>query len=172
LYGRATECSPSHGGTAIPQPGVTEASCDGRVNRLAGEEGEGSHLARRATQQRGCQPQRIDQGPTERYYHFSLMVLCYRRECVTPGEDPGRDGDPRRGKEEGAVMCQLGCSSTVEAELMRRKREREGSPETMKCEHGGPRRGHNFSNADRTNRAAQERVQYPRAGPPGKLLHR
>ena len=73
------------------------ASCDRRVNRVAGEEGEGSHPARRATQQRGCQPQRIDPGPTGRYYRVSHVVPCYRRESVTTGRDPGREGDPRRG---------------------------------------------------------------------------
>jgi len=31
--------------------------------------------------------------------------------------------------------------------------------------------GHSFSNADRTDPATQERVQYQRAGPPGQLLH-
>ena len=64
------------------------------------------------------------------------------------------------------------CSSTVQADLTRGKREREGSPRTKKYEHGGPRRGHDFSITDRTDRAPQERVQYQRAGPPGLLLHR
>ena len=64
------------------------------------------------------------------------------------------------------------CSSTVHADLTRGKREREGSPVTRKYEHGGPREGQDFSNADRTDRATQERVQYLRAGPPGQLLHR
>jgi len=32
-------------------PGVTETGSDGRVNRVGGEEGKGSHPARRATQQ-------------------------------------------------------------------------------------------------------------------------
>jgi len=64
------------------------------------------------------------------------------------------------------------CSSTVQADPTRGKREREGSPVTEKYEHGGQRRGHDFSNADRTDRATQERVQYQRAGPPGQLLHR
>ena len=70
-----------------------------------GEEGEGSHPARRATQQRGCQPQRIDHGPTRRNYGFSRVVLWYRRESVTTGEDPGREGNPRRGKPEEEVRC-------------------------------------------------------------------
>jgi len=83
------------------------ASCDRRVNREAGEEGEGSHPARRATQQRGCQPQRIDQGPTRRSYRLSHVVPCYKRESVTTGEDPGREGDRRRGRKEEAVRCQL-----------------------------------------------------------------
>jgi len=64
------------------------------------------------------------------------------------------------------------CSSTVQADLTRGKREREGSPVTKKYEHGGPKRGHGFSNTDRTDRAPQERVQYQRAGLPGQLLHR
>ena len=41
-------------------------------------------------------------------------------------------------------------SSTVQADLTCGKREREGSPVTKKCEHGGLRQGHDFSNADRT----------------------
>jgi len=52
------------------------------------------------------------------------------------------------------------CSSTVQADLTSGKREREGSPRTKKYEHGGPRRGHDFSNIDRADRASQERVQY------------
>jgi len=64
------------------------------------------------------------------------------------------------------------CTSTVQADLTRGKREREGSPVTKKYEHGGPRQGHDFSNADRTDQANPERVQYQRAGPPGQLLHR
>jgi len=63
-------------------------------------------------------------------------------------------------------------SSTVQADLTRGKREREGSPVTKKYEHGGPRQGHHFLKADRTDRAIQERLQYQRAGPPGQLLHR
>jgi len=63
-------------------------------------------------------------------------------------------------------------SSTVPADLTRGKREREGSPRTKKYEHGGPKRGHNFSKTDRTDRASQERVRYQRARPPGLLLHR
>jgi len=99
------------GGSAIPWKSVTITSCDRRVNRVAGGEGEGSHPATRATQQRACQPQRIDHGPTGRYYHFSRVVPCYRTESVTTGEDPGREGDPRRGggggEEEEAIRCQL-----------------------------------------------------------------
>jgi len=64
------------------------------------------------------------------------------------------------------------CSSTVQADLTRGKRERAGLPETKKYEHGGPRGGHDLSPADRTDRASQERVQYQRAGPAGLLLHR
>jgi len=63
-------------------------------------------------------------------------------------------------------------SSTVQADLTRGKQEREGSPVTKKYEHGGPIRGHDFLNADRTDRATQDGVQYQRAGPPCQLLHR
>jgi len=89
----------------------------------------------------------------------------YRRGSRTrerPKKEVGRGGSkvPAR------------CSSTVQADLTRGKREREGSPVTKKNEHRGPKQGHDFSNADRTNRATQERVQYQRAGPPGQLLHR
>jgi len=73
-----------------------------------------------------------------------------------------------------------GCNSTVQADLTRGKLEREGSPNnregrtrrTEKDEPGRRRQGHRFSNADRTDPATQERVQYQRAGPPGQLLHR
>jgi len=44
-------------------------------------------------------------------------------------------------------------SSTMQADLTRGKREREGSPETEKYERGGPKQGHDLSNADRTDRA-------------------
>ena len=60
-----------------------------------------------------------------------------------------------------------GCSRTVQADLTRGKREWEGLPKTKKYECGGPKQGHDFSNADRTDRATRERVQYQRAGPPG-----
>jgi len=70
------------------------------------------------------------------------------------------------------VPAKEGCSSTVQADPTRGKREREGSPKTEKYKRGGPRQGHDFSNADRTDRAAQEGVQYQGAGPPGQLLHR
>jgi len=63
------------------------------------------------------------------------------------------------------------CSSTVQADLTRGKREREGSLVTKKYEHGGPKRGHDFSNTDSTDQGAQERLQYLRARPPGHLLH-
>jgi len=70
------------------------------------------------------------------------------------------------------VPAKEGRSSTVQADLTRGKREWECSPKTKKYERGGPNQGHDFSNADRTDRATQERVQYQRAGPPGELLHR
>jgi len=47
------------------------------------------------------------------------------------------------------------------------KREMEGSQKTKKYECGGRSQGHDVSNADRTHRATQERVQCQRAGPPG-----
>jgi len=72
----------------------------------------------------------------------------------------------------GKVPAKEGRSSTVQADLTRGEREREGSPKTEKCERGGPKQGHSFSNADRTEPATQERVPYQRAGPPGQLLHR
>jgi len=72
----------------------------------------------------------------------------------------------------GKVPAKEGRSSTVQADLTRGKREREGSPRTEKHERGGPKQGHDFSKADRTDGATQERVQYQRAGPPGQLLHR
>ena len=70
------------------------------------------------------------------------------------------------------VPAKEGRSSTVPADLTRGKQEREGSPKTEKYEHGGPKQGHDVSNADRPDRATQERVQYQRAGPAGQLLHR
>jgi len=70
------------------------------------------------------------------------------------------------------VPAKEGHSSTVQADLTRGKWEREGPPKTEKYERGGPKQGHDFSTTDRTDRAAQERVQYQRAGPPGQLLHR
>jgi len=43
---------------------------------------------------------------------------------------------------------------------------------TKKYKHGGQRRGHSFSNADRTDPATQKREEAQRAGPPRQLLHR
>jgi len=70
------------------------------------------------------------------------VVPCYRRESVSTGEDTGQEGNPRRGQEEEAVGCQLGCSSTVQADLTRGKQKEEGSPETKKYEHRGRIGGH------------------------------
>jgi len=64
------------------------------------------------------------------------------------------------------------CSSMVQAGLAHGKRERQSSPVTKMSEHGGTSQGHDFPNADSTDQATQERVQYQRAGPPGQLLHR
>jgi len=58
------------------------------------------------------------------------------------------------------VPAKEGRSSTVQADLTRGEREREGSPMTEKYERGGPKECHDFSNTDRTDRATQERVQY------------
>jgi len=52
------------------------------------------------------------------------------------------------------------------------KREKTGLPVTKKYEHRRWRRGHNLSNADRTDQATQEGVQYQRAGLPGLLRYR
>jgi len=128
---RASDFRNIQGDSAIRWNTVRNRTCYSRVSWVAGEEGEGSHPSRGATQQRGCQPQRIDQGPTRGNYRFSSVVLCFRRESVTTGEDPGREGNPRRGKEEDEVRCQLDCSSTVEADLTRGKREKEGSTENQ-----------------------------------------
>jgi len=124
------------GDIAIPWNTVTSTSCNRIVSRVAGEEGEGSHPARRATQQRGCQPERIDHGPTGRYYRQSRVVPCYRRESVTTGSDPGRGGGPSRRERKGWGSKEpASCSRTVQADLTRGKREREGSPATKKYEH-------------------------------------
>jgi len=45
------------------------------------------------------------------------------------------------------VPAKEGHSSTVQADLTRGKREREGSPKTEKYERGGPKQGHDFWNA-------------------------
>jgi len=76
---------------------------------------------------------------------------------VRPGGYPGRGGDPRRreGKGGGSEVPAM-RSSTVQADLMRGKRDREGWPRTKKYKQGGPRRGHDFLNTDRTDRATQE----------------
>ena len=86
---RTTEFRNIQGGSAIPWNTRTITSCDSRVSCEAGQEGEGSHAARRGTQQRGCQPQPIDQGPNRGNYHFFNVVPCCRRESVTTGKDPG-----------------------------------------------------------------------------------
>ena len=49
-----------------------------------------------------------------------------------------------------------GRSSTVQADLTRGKREREGSPKTEKYERRGLKQGHDCSNADCSDRATQE----------------
>ena len=101
------------------------------------------------------------------------MVPWYRRESVTTGEDPGREGDPWRRKcRGGGSKVPAMCSSTVQADLTCGKREREHLPRTKRYEQGGQRRGHDISNADSTGRATQERVQFQRVGPPAQLLHR
>jgi len=176
VIGSATDFRNIQGGSAIPWNTVTITSCDRRVNRVEDEEGEGSHPARRATQQRGCQPQRIVLGrPNEITASLTWSLVTGERASLPEGIPDARE---TRGEEEEeekwwAVWCQQrGCSSTVQADPTRGKREREGSPVTKKYEHGGRRQGHDFSNADRTDRATQEKVQYQRAGPPWQLLHR
>ena len=72
-----------------------------------------------------------------------------------------------------AVGCQPGRDVAVQCKRIQpvgsgRRKARQTSE---KYEHRGPRRGHSFSHADRTDPATQERVQYQRAGPPGQLLH-
>jgi len=42
------------------------------------------------------------------------------------------------------VTAKEGRSSTLQADLTRGKREREGSPKTEKYECGGPKKGHDF----------------------------
>ena len=70
------------------------------------------------------------------------------------------------------VPAKEGCSSTVQADLTRGKRKEEGSPNNREVRTRRTDMGHSFSNADHTDLAPQERVQYQRAGPPGQLLHR
>jgi len=54
------------------------------------------------------------------------------------------------------VPAKEGWRSTVQADPTRGRREREGLRKTEKYELGEPRQGHDFSNADRTDRATQE----------------
>jgi len=138
------------------------ASCDRRVNREECEEGEGMPATSDRPRADQTKLPLLSRGPLlqERERH-------YRRRSRTRGRP-----QERKEEEDGTVRCQLGCSSTVQADPMRGKREREGSPVTKKYEHGGRGRGHDFSNTDRADRATQERVQYQRAGLPGQLLHR
>jgi len=70
------------------------------------------------------------------------------------------------------VTASEGCSSRVQADLTVGSGRRKVGQTTEKYKHGGQRQGHCFSNADRTDRASQESLQYPRAGPSGQLLHR
>jgi len=77
---------------------------------------------------------------------------------------PAEEADKVRAKE--------GRSSTVQADLTRRKQEEEGSPNNREVRTWRTETGHSYSNADRTDPATQERVQYLGAGPSGQLLHR
>ena len=70
------------------------------------------------------------------------------------------------------VPAKEGCSSTVQVDLTRGKQEGEGLPNNQEVRTRRTETGHSFSNADRTDPATQERVQYQRAGPPGQLVHR
>jgi len=95
---RTTDFRNIPGGSAIRRNTVIITSCDRRVNRIAGEEGVGSDPARRPTEQKRCQLERIVLAPTGRNYPFSHVVPCYRRETVTTGRDPrlGERSDERR----------------------------------------------------------------------------
>ena len=101
--------------------------------------------------------------------HSAVEVPAIVRGSRVPAEAAGRVPAEAAGK---VPASKKGCSSTVQADLTRGKQEREGSPKTEKYEREGRRQGHDFSNADRTDRATQERVQYQRVGPPGQLLYR
>jgi len=48
-------------------------------------------------------------------------------------------------EEAGKMPAREERSSTVQADLTRGKREREGSPKTEKYQRGGPKQGHDFS---------------------------
>jgi len=65
-----------------------------------------------------------------------------------------------------------GCSSTVQADLTRRKREEEGSPNNREVRTQRTETGSQFFECRPYDPATQKRVQYQRAGPPGQLLHR
>jgi len=60
-------------------------------------------------------------------------------------------GRPKEEDRGGGSKVPAGRSSTVQADLTHGKREREGLPRTKKYEHGGRRRGHDVSKADRTD---------------------
>jgi len=163
---RAPDFRNIQGDSAIPRNTVTSTSCDRRVNRVAGEEGEESHSAEGV-------PATADRPRADRM----KLPLLSRGPLVQERERHYRKGsrtkgEPKEGRREGGSKVPAMCSSTVQADPTRGKREREGSPVTKKYEQGRQRRGHDFSKADRTDRATQERVQYQRAGPPGQLLHR
>jgi len=91
--------------------------------------------------------------------HSAVEVSAIVRGSRVPAE--GADKVPAKER----------CSSTVQANLTRGKREEEGSPNNREVRTRRTETGHSFSNADRTDPATQERVQYQRAGPPGQLLH-
>ena len=113
---RASDFRNIQGDSAILWNTVTNPSCDCWVSRLADEEGQGSHPARKATQKRGCQPQRIVPEPTERNYPFSHVVPYYRRERVTTGGDP-RWRAISEERKVGGSKVPARCSSTVQADL-------------------------------------------------------
>ena len=97
--------------------GNQPASCDRRVNRVVHEEGQGSHRARRATQQRESQPEWMVLELTERNYGSSHVVSCYTRESVTTGGDPRMSDQCEERVKEEVVRCQLRCGSMVPADL-------------------------------------------------------
>ena len=70
------------------------------------------------------------------------------------------------------VSAKEGHSCTVQADPTRGEREEEGLPNNREVRTRRIETWSQFSHADRTDRATQERVHYQRAGPLAQLLHR